>query len=176
MVFKANASMYATNSFFLILLLLFYSVWPRSVLEFFWQQYLSTTFGRAKVSKSVGILSFLRKNMLVACPKNEVNFIGPRSYIHRPTKLYSSAYEVNFIFYPTFEASSHGMGRWAVGRRKRACSYGTLHPEAIPRPSRRIAGWVSGLAKESRRGFSLRLTPFFAHPALSFRLSSLIYK
>lgn len=36
------------------------------------------------------------------------------------------------------------------------------HPEAIPRPSRRIAGWVSGLAKESRRGFSLRLTPFFA--------------
>ena len=43
--------------------------------------------------------------------KNEVNFIGPRSYIHRPTKLYSSAYEVNFIFYPTFEASSHGMSR-----------------------------------------------------------------
>ena len=45
---------------------------------------------------------------------------------------------------------------------KFACSRAAFRPEPIPRPSRRIAGWVSGLAKESRRGFSLRLTPFFA--------------
>lgn len=29
--------------------------------------------------------------------KNEYNFIGLRSYIHRPTKLTSSAYEVKFM-------------------------------------------------------------------------------
>ena len=64
---------------------------------------------------------------------------------------------------------------WA-GRQLGVGNAAVLMGLSIPKPSRRIAGWVSELAKESRRGFSLRLTPFFAHPALSFRLSSPIYK
>ena len=97
-----------------------------------WQQYLSTTFGRAKVSKSVGILPFLRKNMLVGCPKNEVNFMGPRSYIHRPTKLYSWAYEVNFIFTPLLRPARM---EWA-GRQLGVGNAAVLMGLSIPKPSR----------------------------------------
>ncbi len=83
----------------------------------------------------------------------------------------SSAYEVNFIFYPTFEPNLRAITKSVLLHEKSTCPRTAFHPEAIPRPSRRIGAGSWAFPGEGRRGFFLRPPPFFAHPAFSFRLS-----
>ena len=45
----------------------------------------------------LGAYIWIRRKSSPTTPKNEVIFIGLRSYIHWPTKLTSSGFEVNFI-------------------------------------------------------------------------------
>ena len=94
----------------------------------------------------------------------EVNFIGLRSYIHRATKLTS-------FFIPTFEPNLRAITKSVLLHEKSTCPRTAFHPERIPRPSRRIGAGFWAFPGEGRRGFFLRPPPFFAHPALSSRLS-----
>ena len=80
--------------------------------------------------------------------------------------------EYNFIFYPTFEPNLRAITKSLLLHEKSTCPRTAFHPERIPRPSRRNGAGFWTFPGEGRRGFFVRPPPFFAHPALSFRLSS----
>ena len=90
----------------------------------------------------------------------EVNFIGLRSYIHRATKLTS-------FFTPTFEPNLRAITKSVLLHEKSTCPRTAFHPERIPRPSRRMGDGF--LASPKRAGWG-------AHARNGhFRLSCAIY-
>ena len=83
-------------------------------------------------------------------------------------KLTSSGYEVNFIFYPTFEPNLRAITKSVLLHEKSTCPRTAFHPERIPRPSRRMGDGFLASPKRAGGGGALARNGHF-------RLSCAIY-